>query len=502
VESKISNLTRHYAVVLCVALALYLISCAPGMLWQDSGLIQYRILQNDIEGLMGLATSHPLFYILAIGVKYLPVGQFPHKVNLVSAIAAAVAVANMFMFVRLWLGRNLPALVASVTLAVSHTFWLHASMIETYTLWAALFLAELIMLLQYTRTDRVRYLYWLGLLSGLSISVHMLASIPLFCYAVFMAFRMVGKKINLRDLGIVVLLCIIGALPYEYLIVKNSIQTGDITGTLASAAFGLRWQSEVLNTSLSPGIVKENLLYILLNFPTPNIMLIPVGCLAMFKATRSKGLRNILLSLIVLFLVFAFRYSVPDRYSFFIPFYCLASIFIGLGAYFLQEPIKNHVSIIAVLFCGLIPIGVYAAAPMLAGKMKIDIGTRSDIPYRNDAEYFLQPWKTGYNGADRFAAEALELVEKNAVIYADITIVAPLLLARQVRNKRPDVAIVSGAFNSENAPNFDAQSFGRLLEERPVYIVSTKPRYCPEFVLDNYEFTRKGILWKIVKSKK
>ena len=125
----------------------------------------------------------------------------------------------------------------------------------------------------------------------------------------------------------------------------------------------------------------------------------------MFKATRNKDLRNILISLIVLFLVFAFRYSVPDRYSFFIPFYCVASIFIGLGAYFLQERIKNHVSIIAVLFCGLIPIGVYAAAPMLAGKMKIDIGTRSDIPYRDDAEYFLQPWKTGYDGADRFAAE-------------------------------------------------------------------------------------------------
>ena len=499
-ESKRSNLTRHYTAIFCVALALYVVSCAPSMLWQDSGLIQYRILQNDIEGLMGLATSHPLFYILAIGVKYLPVGEFPHKVNLVSAIAAAVAVGNMFLFMRLWLGKNLPAVVASVTLAVSHTFWLHASMIETYTLWAALFLAELIMLLQYTRTDQVRYLHWLGLLSGLSISVHMLASIPLFCYAVFMVFRMVGKKINLRDSGIVILLCIIGALPYEYLIVKTMAQTGDIACTLSSAAFGRRWQSAVLNTSLSPGIVKENLLYILLNFPTPNIMLIPAGCLAIFKAARNKGLRNVLLSLIVLFLVFAFRYSVPDRYSFFIPFYCVASIFIGLGAYFLQERIKNHVLTILVLFCGLIPIGVYAAAPMLGGKMKIDIGTRSDIPYRDDAEYFLQPWKTGYDGADRFAAEALELVEKNAVIYADITTVAPLLLEKQLNGKRPDVAIVSGSYNSENAPKLDAQSFGRLLEGRSVYIVSTKPRYCPEFVLDNYEFTRKGILWQVAES--
>jgi len=166
---------------LCCALALYIVSCAPGALWQDSGLIQYRIWHNDIEGFLGLAISHPLFYILAISAKYIPLGEFAHRINLVSAIAGAVAIANIFLLVRLWLGRNLPAVVAAVTLAVSHTFWRHASIIETYTLWTALFITELIMLLQYTKTRRVRYLYWLGLLSGLSIAVHMLASIPLIC---------------------------------------------------------------------------------------------------------------------------------------------------------------------------------------------------------------------------------------------------------------------------------------------------------------------------------
>lgn len=485
---------------MCGALALYVVSCAPGMLWQDSGLVQYRVWNNDIEGFMGLATSHPLFYILAIGVKYVPFGEFPHKINLVSAIAAAVAVANMFLFVRLWIGKKLPAVIAAVTLAVSHTFWLHASMIETYTLWAALFLAELIMLLQFTKTSRVRYLWCLGFISGLSISVHMLASIPLMCYAVFTTFLIVRKKINLRDLELVVLLCIIGALPYEYLIIKNMIQTGDITGTLASAAFGRRWQGAVLNTSMSMSIVKENILYILLNFPTPNILLLPAGCLALFKVSLHKGLRNVLLGLIVLFLVFASRYTVPDRYSFFIPFYCAASIFIGLGTYFLQERANSASFTIAVIFLGLIPIGVYAAAPLLAEKMNINIGTRGDIPYRNDAKYFLQPWKTGYTGADRFATEAMELVEENAVIYADITTVAPLLLTRQIKGKRPDVAIISGSYNSENAPKFEAQSLGKLIKDRPIYVISKKPGYCPDFVLDNYNLTRKGILWEVAES--
>ena len=497
-ESARSNLARHYAAVLCTALVLYVVSCAPGTLWQDSGLIQYRIWNNDIEGFLGLAISHPLFYMLAIGAKYVPVGEFPHRINLVSAVAAAVAVANLFLFVRLWLGRNLPAVVAAVTLAVSHTFWRHASIIETYTLWAALFLAGLIMLLQYVRTDRVRYLYWLGLLSGLAISVHMLAAIPLLCYAVFMVLLTARKEICVRDLGIVVLLYIIGALPYEVLIAKNMIQTGDILGTLASAAFGQRWQGAVLNTSLSMKIVRENILYILLNFPTPNILLLFVGCLAMFKMSPCRGLRNILLGLAALFFLFAFRYTVPDRYTFFIPFYCAASILVGVGVHFLQERVKYRVLAILVLSLSLAPVAVYAAAPMLAERMQINIGTRDNIPYRDDSDYFLRPWKTGYRGADRFADEALEQVEDNAVICADITTVAPLLLARETRRKRPDAAIVSGTISSENAPRFDAQSLGRLLKDRPIYVVSTKPGYCPDFVLDNYDFARAGILWRVV----
>ena len=494
------KLARHYAAVLCGALALYIVSCAPGALWQDSGLIQYRIWHNDIEGFLGLAISHPLFYILAIGVKYIPLGEFAHRVNLVSAIAAAVAVANMFLLMRLWLGRNLPAVIAAVTLALSHTFWRHASIIETYTLWTALFLAELIMLLQYTKTRRVSYLYWLGLLSGLSIAVHTLASIALICYAVFVAFLLAKKEIHIRNLVIIVLLWIAGALPYEYLIITNIIQTGDVTGTLASAAFGHRWQGAVLNATLSSGMIKENFLYILLNFPTPNFLLFFAGCFGLFKMSPGRSFRKVLLALTVLFFIFAFRYTVPDRYAFFIPFYCTVCVLTGLGTDLLQRRMSRKVFVFLLLFFSFLPVGVYTAMPALARKIQLNIGTRNDIPYRDDYEYFLRPWKTGYNGAERFADEALSLVEDDAIIYADTTTVAPLLYVQEVKGKRPDVKIVSGSVKSKNAPGFDEQTIGQLLEAGPVYVDSSKSGYCPEFLLDNYDFVRTGILWQVVKS--
>jgi hypothetical protein len=492
------KLSGRYVGVLGCALVLYTVSCAPGALWQDSGLSQYRIWHNDIEGFSGLAISHPLFYILAIGAKYIPVGEFAHRVNIVCAIAAAVAVANVFLLVHLWLGKDFPAIVAALTLGVSHTFWAHASIIETYTLWAALFSAELIMLLQYAKTRRVSYLYWLALLNGLAIAVHMLACIPLACYAVFLTVLLAKREIRTRDLLAAVLLWIVGALPYEYLIIKNIMQTGDVAGVLASAAFGVRWQGAVLNTSLSGGIAKGSFLFILFNFPTPNILLLFVGCFGLFRILPGPSFRNVLAGLVVLFFVFAFRYTVPDRYGFFIPFYCVASILTGAGAYVAVRHINRKAFSYLILFFSLLPVPVYAYAPSLAAKMQLDLGTRGDIPYRDDYKYFLQPWKTGYDGAERFAQQALEAVENNAVIYADSTTVAPLLYVQEVKGARPDVKIVSGTAKSKDAPRFDKTTIERLLQDGPIYVVSPKPGYCPAFVLDNYELVQAGLLWRVV----
>ena len=291
---------------------------------------------------------------------------------------------------------------------------------------------------------------------------------------------------------------IVGAFPYEYLIIKNIIQTGDITAILASAAFGKRWQGAVLNDSLSMKIAKENFLYILLNFPTPNILLFFAGCFSLFKISPSRGYRNVLLGLIVLFFIFAFRYTVPDRYAFFIPFYCVVSILIGLGTYILQGRINHRIFAPLVLLFSLFSVGVYAVAPTLAKKMQLNLGTRDDIPYRDDYKYFLQPWKTGYRGAERFADEALGLVEDSAVIFADGTTVGPLLYAQQVKGRCPDVKIISGNVNSKDAPRFDEQTIEKLLEDRPIYVVSPKSGYCPAFVLDNYDLDRAGVLYRVV----
>ena len=497
----------RYGIVLLAAATLYGLSSAPGVVWQDSGLIQYRVWHNDIEGSEGLAISHPLYHILAIGAKYIPFGEFGRRVNLVSAVAAALAVANLYLLVRLWLGRDFPAVIAAVTLAVSHTFWWHASIAETYTLWAALFLGELIVLLEYTRTRRVGYLYLLGLLNGLGIAVHMLAALPLACYVVLLLVLSVRRSIRAKDLAVIAALWVLGALPYEYLVLKNMIDSGDVLGTLASAVFGNRWRADVLNTSLSWKLVREDLLFLLLNFPTPNALLFFVGLLGLRRIGPASGFRRVILALLVLFFVFAARYTVADRFAFFLPFYCVVAVVIGLGAYefvgwgWPHRALFGGASptLLVIGALSVLPVAAYALMPSLAQRLHLSLGTRQDIPYRNDYEYFLRPWRTGDMGAERFAREALETTEPNAIVFADSTTVAPLLYAQEVKGLRPDVKIVAGIARSQDAPRIDEQRIGQLLGEHPVYVVSRSPGYCPAFILARYELTEAGVLWRVVK---
>ncbi len=491
-----------YLVVLVGAGVFYIVSCAPTILWQDSALFVYRIWHNDIEGNLGLALAHPLYVMIGILVKNIPIGQLAYRVNLISAVFGALTVANLFLLVRLWLGRAIPALIAAITLAVSWTFWQQAVISETYTLYTALMLGELIVLLQYTKTKQIIYLYLLGLLNGLALANHLWAMFGFGCYFVLVVFLLARKQISLKHFGVVVLLWIIGALPYEYIVVKNMILSGDVRATLASALFGISWQGRVLNSSVTFKIVIENIIFILLNYPTPNLVLFFVGIGVFRKMAPSRSFGNIVLALMLLYFVFAFRYTVPDRYVFFVPFYCLAAALIGLGADIFLGRFRQSWLVFLVVIFSLLPIGVYFVTPEIGRRMYKSLGQRRQRPYRDEYTYFLQPWKSGYRGAERFANEALDIVEEDAIIYADTTTVHTLLYAQEVEGKRSDVKIVSTYDSSEGAAVFDKDTVGQLMRSSALYVVSPVKGYCPGFLLDGYDFSRAGVLWRVVEKNK
>jgi len=337
------------------------------------------------------------------------------------------------------------------------------------------------------------------LLNGLAIAVHMLASIAFVCYVVFIIILLTRRTIRVKDIAIIAGLWVLGALPYEYLIVKNIVHSGDFVGTLASAAFADRWRGDVLNTSLSWKIAKENALLLALNFPTPNALLFFVGGYALCRTAHARAFRNVLVALLVLFFVFASRYTVADRYAFFIPFYSIVAILIGLGAYEVRTRVRDGAVAYVIAFCALLPVIAYFAAPAIAERMNLRIGTRGDLAYRNDYEFFLEPWKTGDTGAEHFATEALTGAEPNAIILADTTTVGPLLYVQEVKGLGPDVKVVTGIVSSRGAPPCDLQALEEFVGIQPVYVTSKQRGYCPPFVLEKYELTKAGVLWRVVR---
>ncbi len=482
-------------------LLLYVFTCAPVVMWHDSGLFAYRIWHNDLEGDVGLALAHPLYILIGIVVKYIPIGDLAYRVNLISAAFGAVTVANVFLLVRLWCGRNLAAVVASATLAFSWTFWQHSVLAEVYTLYTAQFSCGLILLLQYLRSKRMVYLYLLGLCNGLAIANHLWGVLSLACYAVLVMVLLKRKEIRLKHILSIIAVWFVGVSLYVYIVVKNMIVSGDVMGTLSSALFGTFWQGHVLNTSISLTIVAENIVFILLNYPTPNLILLFAGLWFLRRWSSSRAFANIFIAMFGLYFVFAFRYTVADRYVFFLPCYVLGSILVGVGADIVVRRYNCRVLACAIVILTLLPVPVYAVAPALAKKTYKGLSQRRQRPYRDEYVYFLQPWKRGYRGAQRFADEALEIVDDGAIIYADATVVHTLLYVRQAQAKRPDVKIVADFYWDEGAPKLNESTVEQLVQERSLYVVSPISGYCPQFILDNYDTIKKGVLYKVVERK-
>ena len=484
--------------VLLGALALYVVTCAPGPVWQDSGMLQWRVLNHDVQGRLGLALAHPLFYLLAIGGKWVLWGEPAWRVNVVGAALGALGVASVFLLVRLWTGRAWAALVSAATLGVMHTYWRHAALPETYDLYVALLLGELSCLVAYARTGKRGWVYGLALVNGLAVATHMLGVLSLAVWLVLGAAGVWASRLRWRDAALCVGLWSLGALPYLWLI-GSALAEGQPAGSvLHSAAFGQSWAGAVLNRSLSTGLLRENVLLFGYNFATPNVLLAMGGLAWLFGRGSKRWLGWVLVALMVLYGGFAGRYTVADRYAFFLPFYALTAVLVGLGAaWAAQRWSWTGRWRAGVLLAALLPVAAYAAGPPVAERAGVSLGTRRELPYRNDYRWFLQPWKRGYQGPARFAKETFETVGAGSIVYADQTTVYPLLYAQVVHGQGRDVAVVSNVVHSEAAPALEASSAADWVRQGRLYVVTPTEGYCPAFLLAGYDFERAGTVWRV-----
>lgn len=491
------TLGREYTLVLAAALVFYVICAAPGVLWQDSGLAQVRVLEHDLIGTLGLALSHALYYLLAIAFQSLPLSESAFKTNLVSAVFGAVTVANIYLFLRLVTGRRRGAVVGMLSLAVAHTFWQHCALAEVYTVTTALLGAELLCLYQYHATRRPRWIVLLMLANGLGISNHMIASLSLACYGIWLLALLARRKVRLPVAAAAAGAWVAGAALYLGLIAWRIHAGAGVGPTIHSALFGTGFAHNVLNVVPGPRQLLNSILYLGLSFPTPAALLALPGLAALWR-TRYPTLRNVLLGLLAIHLLWAIRYDVPDQYTFFIPALVLIAVLIGLGAdRFLASRASRWLAVVVV--AAILPAGVYAVLPGLARRAGLRLGVTRAVPYRDAYTYFLRPWKTGYHGADRFACEAAKLLTPGTVLVADGTTVRPIHYYRITRGWFDGVRIYP-PIRKPGQPKVHPTpaALADALARRAVFVVTPQRGYCPQWLLDGYRFERVGVLYRVV----
>ena len=342
-------------------MGLYLSTLAPTLTWG------WRNLGVDGGELLAaaytLGVPHPPGYptytlLLKIFGTVVPIGDFAHRGNLFSAVAAAGSVALLYLAIvritrHLKPDASVPttlaaAFLGAITLATAPLFWSQAVITEVYAL-NSLFIAALLLLATHLvlrpSTERERnwrhVSYKLGafaLLLGLGLGNHLTllaVAVPLIYW--------IGATLGWRKLlspwtvgGL-----LLGLAIYIYLPVRAA-QNPDINWGNASTAGGVAWmlsgrpyQDYVFGTP-AQDIPDRLLAWLDLTFVQFNPLGLFLGLLGA-KALSGRVPKFAIAAAVSMALITAYTltYGTRDYRVFMIPAYLLFSVWIGVGFFWL-----------------------------------------------------------------------------------------------------------------------------------------------------------------------
>jgi hypothetical protein len=460
---------------LCVLILslFYAMTAQRGVCWQDSGTFQWRVLNADYIGRHGLASAHSLYIAVGQIIKTIPIGTLEMRLNVFSGLGMAVALANLMAVLTLLTGRRWVGLLIAAMLATAHSVWWLATVSETYTWCAAGLTAELWFLVCLVRRPSWRVLAGLAFCSGLGLSLHNLALLPLPIYFVLVIVLIARRRLGAWSLVAAAIAWLIGASLCLGLMIQHAVDTGDIGAAVQTTLFG-NYATEVLNASSVPRNFKANMAISSLNFVSMLGPLAIVGWIGM-RRRLGRTLALALGSVTVIEALFFIRYPIPDQFTFILPTLIMIALSAGIGLSVLADTTRR-VRICAVTLCLLSVVAqpvFYAACPGLLRASGIRVNRRRSRPFRDEMRYWLVPWKHNEGSAQRFAVAALGLARPDGVILADSTEIYSLLLMRAGNPEFKNVGLPGVGWVLPSYDD-DPQGYRAVLAGRSLYIVSPK----------------------------
>ena len=176
------------------AFVVYALTLAPDLLYGDSAELQTLVYTLGHTH----STGYPVYLMLARLVGFLPVQTLAWRVNLFSALMAALAVAGTYLLSRMLTNSRAGAWLASAWLALSYTLWSQAILAEVYAPGAAFMTWILLLTLHWRQSPEKngRSLFSAAALAGLSLGVHATAALAVLPSAGFIFLDLVARRAN------------------------------------------------------------------------------------------------------------------------------------------------------------------------------------------------------------------------------------------------------------------------------------------------------------------
>ena len=437
-----------------VAFFVYLRTLAPTVMWYDMGEFA------TTARVLGIAhnTGYPLYILLGKLFTFLPVGDVAYRVNLMSAVFAALSVAVVYLIIHRLTGSRPAALLGCLTLAFSSTFWSNANWAESYPLNAFSVAIITYLLLRWRQNGRVWQLYLVFLAFGLSLGNHRL--IVLLAPGILLFLWAGRRSVNAGQWLRCGLLFLLGLSVYLYLPLRG-MQEPPLTWAQPA---GWRTYLSMFLTGRSPGEYWDFAFLGRLNVATAfplndfgvlGLALAAAGLAFTWRANRLLAAYG--LSLCGLVMLVVLSYQIHNIFNYFIPAYVLLSVWVGCGGHALLSLVQQQAKISR---RQLAYSGHYLFLPVAALLLLLPVSLVAKNLPRVD--------RSGDYSAYDFALTTLANVKPDATIVTDSWTASPLWYVQLVEGYRHDV-IVSPVFAApgEDANAFIAEQFN---QGRPVYL--------------------------------
>lgn len=492
-----------------LVLGFYIYTMQPSLSWGDGARLQLEAITGEsffLEELVGQGVSfdpypfsklgmaawdHPVYVMLGYTLlRLFPALPQIWLINLISAIFGAAGVAILFQLAYRHTGSLLAASVASLTVAVSHTFWFHSVTAEVYTLFLFLLLGGLSAFDHYEQTGQYPFLLLSAFLLGLGTANHLLATLllpALLLYVLISKRHRTWREIGARQVLGLGLAFLIGFSPYLIQLGRmlNAFSLSETVGPAVGSLFfeGLR---STTPRDLLQG-VQAFLLYTLYQF---NPLGLGIGIYGVFTGGAvSRELWRKVMAIYPLYTLFGILYRVTDQFAFFLTSHALFGLLIALGFAGMMRMRPNWRRVMpAALVAGIaLTPAIYALTPPILKGMGVndqDFGIPEvGMGVRDGLGYFLDPNQHGdesaYRFGDRFFRAAPPEVLLVAQWYTDTDELFVMEFFSRVEARRPDIEILGWPLQDPFA--FDAEVVVEVVshqvDQRPVYLASLSEEF-------------------------